>query len=252
MLESQRKVHEIAGFIASYIAQQGLRPGARLPSELDLAKICGISRATLRGAMIVLELRGDVEIRDGAGAFVREPATSISLSLSASPGPFEILRARMVIESGAAADAALKASGEDVRKLRAKLNQIKSLVQAKSDIHPADREFHVLICNASRNAVLANVVDGLWAAMFASANFQLNQRARIGNQQATVLIDYEDIVTAIVQRNPQQARVAMKHHLQHLQDHLSHADDSVPVKNLPHPAIAAHSTRMPGAVWSTP
>ena len=68
MVKTHRRYQEIAGRISRYIAENNLHPGARLPGEIDLAKVCGVSRPTIREAMIALEIAGELEIRSGSGA----------------------------------------------------------------------------------------------------------------------------------------------------------------------------------------
>ncbi len=52
-------------------------PGERLPSERDLVVRYGVSRPTVREAMICLEARGLIDIQQGSGAYVLGPAASI-------------------------------------------------------------------------------------------------------------------------------------------------------------------------------
>ena len=52
----------VADRIVQLIAQEQIRPGARLPSERDLATKLAVSRASLREALIALELGGVIEV----------------------------------------------------------------------------------------------------------------------------------------------------------------------------------------------
>jgi GntR family transcriptional regulator len=57
-------------------------PGARIPSERDLARQWGVARMTLRSAIEVLIRAGQLERRIGAGTFVVEPPYAKTLGLS--------------------------------------------------------------------------------------------------------------------------------------------------------------------------
>jgi len=221
MIKTHRRYQEVAARISRFVAEKGLGPGARLPGEIELAKICGVSRPTIREAMVALEIAGELEIRSGSGAYVREAVNPMSLVLDSGPGPFELLRARMLIEGEIAADAALYASAGDLTKIEKTLQQMRKLVGSKTNAQISDRQFHVAIGEAARNSVLASIVDGLWAGMFAPMYHRLSQRAGLDKHQAAALIDHEAIFAAIVERNPNEARRAMKRHLQHVEEHLT-------------------------------
>ncbi|HEY4355131.1 MAG TPA: FadR/GntR family transcriptional regulator [Acidobacteriaceae bacterium] len=227
-MKTQRRYQEIAARISRYIAENRLEPGARLPGEIDLAKVCGVSRPTIREAMVALEIAGELEIRSGSGAYVREAVNPMSLVLDSGPGPFELLRARILIEGEIAADAALCASASDLAKIEKTLQEMRKLIQSKTNAHVSDRQFHVSICEAAKNAVLANIVDGLWAGMFAPMYHRLSQRAGLEHHQAEALVDHEQIYAAIAGRNPNEARRAMRLHLRHVEDHLTSDDAAIP------------------------
>jgi len=224
MIKTHRRYQEVAARISRYIAEKGLGPGARLPGEIELAKICGVSRPTIREAMVALEIAGELEIRSGSGAYVREAVNPMSLVLDSGPGPFELLRARMLIEGEIAADAALYASAGDLTKIEKTLQAMRKMVANKQNAQVSDRQFHVAIGEAARNSVLASIVDGLWAGMFAPMYHRLSQRAGLDQHQAAALDDHEAIFAAIVERNPNEARRAMKRHLHHVEEHLTSDD----------------------------
>ena len=73
---TQRLYEQVAGQVTDLVARGEFKPGDRLPPERDLAKLLGVSRPTVREAMIALEIAGLVEVRVGAGAFVTDKAGS--------------------------------------------------------------------------------------------------------------------------------------------------------------------------------
>src|ERR1700749_630984 len=221
MVKTHRRYQEVAARISRYIAEKGLQPGDRLPGEIDLAKVCGVSRPTIREAMISLEIAGELEIRSGSGAYVREAVNPMSLVLDSGPGPFELLRARLLIEGETAADAALYASTGDLNKIEKTLEQMRRMVDGKVNAQVSDRQFHVAIGEAAKNSVLASIINGLWAGMFAPMYHRLSVRAGLDQHQAAALEDHEAIFKAIAARDPNEARRAMRRHLQHVEEHLT-------------------------------
>src|SRR3954464_15426737 len=95
-VETRRLYQQIAAQLSALIASGEFAVGQRLPSERELAAQLGVSRPSLREALIALELEGLVEVRVGAGIWVTAapgagPATPVQQE---GEGPFELLRAR--------------------------------------------------------------------------------------------------------------------------------------------------------------
>src|SRR5579884_3093508 len=57
--------------LRAYVVEAGLTAGQRLPSERELAERLAVSRASVRQAIVALEVQGIVEVRHGEGAFLR-------------------------------------------------------------------------------------------------------------------------------------------------------------------------------------
>lgn len=96
---------QLADLLRRKIATGVLRPGTRLPGELDLAQTYGLARDTVRRATNVLHHEGLVEIRRGRGVFVfdRGEVTEVipppgSVVESRMPSPQE--RARLGMPAG--------------------------------------------------------------------------------------------------------------------------------------------------------
>src|SRR6185369_14686589 len=100
VVENRRLYRQIADQIAALIESGEYGIGERLPPERDLAKQLGVSRPSVREALIALEVEGFVEVRVGSGVYVmgsKSPAHADALP--ADSGPFELIRARWLIEA---------------------------------------------------------------------------------------------------------------------------------------------------------
>src|SRR5512141_848960 len=109
-VESRRLYRQIADQIAALIEKGEYGAGERLPPERDLAKQLGVSRPSVREALIALEVEGYVEVRVGSGVYVLGAPPERGSPLAADSGPFELIRARWIIEAECAALAAKNAT----------------------------------------------------------------------------------------------------------------------------------------------
>src|SRR5213075_491236 len=105
-VENRRLYRQIADQIAALIERGEYGMGQRLPPERDLAKQLGVSRPSVREALIALEVEGFVEVRVGSGVYVtgaRPAGSAAGASAAADSGPFELIKARWMIEGECAA-----------------------------------------------------------------------------------------------------------------------------------------------------
>src|SRR5689334_18325649 len=106
-VDNRRLYRQIADQIAALIENGEYGSGQRLPPERDLARQLGVSRPSVREALIALEVEGYVEVRVGSGVYVLgRPRASAAPKLPADSGPFELIKARWLIEAECAALAA--------------------------------------------------------------------------------------------------------------------------------------------------
>src|SRR6202049_273609 len=104
-VEPRRLYLQIADQVRSLIEAGEFTPGSRLPAERELAKRFGVSRPSLREALIALEVQGYVDVRPGSGIVVTKPNSAKPDGLG-DEGRLEILRARTFIGGGVAAEGA--------------------------------------------------------------------------------------------------------------------------------------------------
>ncbi len=221
---NQRLYQQVADSIRQQIHSGAMPPGSRLPSEKVLAQQLGVSRPTVREAMIALEIAGLVEIRTGSGSYVRNRASTLPPTVDTGPGPIELLNARMIIEGEIAAEAAQKATAEDLDGIAATLHEMESLIARGEHSRAVDQSFHVLIARASGNDVLASIVGELWAGMFSPLFHQFSERTRLVRRQDAALTEHRAIYAALRTRDALGARAAMRQHLMQVQAILTDAE----------------------------
>jgi DNA-binding FadR family transcriptional regulator len=218
-VENRRLYRQIAAQISALIASGEFAVGHRLPSERELAVQLGVSRPSLREAVLALELEGMVEVRVGAGIWVTATAARTGAVASSRPdvaegeGPFELLRARSLIEGEIAAVAARDATAADLAAIRTALGAMERLEQSGQDPAPADREFHLGIAAATRNSVLHAVVQDLWDRGRGTMWTQMEHHFRTPELRAATLADHRAILQALDDHDPREARHAMRAHL---------------------------------------
>ncbi|HVO90704.1 MAG TPA: FadR/GntR family transcriptional regulator [Casimicrobiaceae bacterium] len=212
-VESRRLYRQIADQLATLISKGEFPAGSRLPAERELAVSLGVSRTSVREAIISLEMSGLVEVRVGTGIFVTSPnPLQPRHSGDAGPGPFELLNARKLVEGEIAALAARCAKPEDIATLRESV----ALMEARRDDfatrEAVDRDFHIAIARATGNGSLELVVEGLWQQR-AELWGRLQRHFHTPELARQTLRDHATIVKAIAARDSDGARGALHRHL---------------------------------------
>jgi GntR family transcriptional regulator, hexuronate regulon transcriptional repressor len=209
---SPKLYQRIANSIIKEIRSGKYPPGERLPPERELAEEFGISRPTVREAMIALEIRGIVEVRRGSGIYVVEIAPAENNEPEQDIGPFEVTEARRLFEGESAALAAAIITDEELAKLESLLKILGA--NTTSEIgERADRDFHIAIAEATRNSAIASVVENLWDMRYKSPMcMKMFDRAREAGVQPRH-DDHSEILKALKAHDPQAARAAMRSHL---------------------------------------
>lgn len=199
---SQRVVDELLGAIRT----GRLEPGQRLPSERQLAEDFGVSRASVREGLRILELMETVEIHQGRGAVVastrQRSGQPLRRWLRSHQGEVvELLEVREALESAAAALAASREADE--------IHPVLEATDELDVIVNADVEFHRGVADRSGNEVLAGLVDELNGVLEASryAMFAIPGRRERSHR------DHLSIARAINGRKPAEAAAVMRRHI---------------------------------------
>lgn len=215
VIETQRLYQQVAHQLRELIRSGEYRPGNRLPPERDLARQLGISRPTVREAMIALEIQGLIEIRVGSGIFVL-PAPSAASPEDPGPSPHEVLGARRLVEAEIAAAAAAHARPDQLCAIQAALDDMAQDIAAGGHGLAGDRQFHVQIAAATGNSVLVGLVESLWDGRESLIFTLLGVHTQLLQAKAMTLADHRRIFGCISRRDPEAARSAMAEHLDHV------------------------------------
>jgi GntR family transcriptional regulator, transcriptional repressor for pyruvate dehydrogenase complex len=202
----------IAERLLSHIVQSDLGPGDKLPGERDLAARLGVSRTTVRQALVALRTQGVIEVRHGGGSFLAalDPSSpAVARVLSRRRRLPAVLEARRALEVPIASLAAQRRTDDDLAALSRGLDRMRADVAAGGLGIDGDRDFHAAVTAAAHNPVLAELMDQLDAAIAETRTESLSQDGRPPRS----LADHERIAAAIEDGDPAGAAAAMSTHL---------------------------------------
>ncbi|OZI39475.1 GntR family transcriptional regulator [Bordetella genomosp. 1] len=208
---------EIAQQIREKIVSQAFEPGQRLPTEQELAQRFGVSRNVVREAIARLKLSGYIETRRGVGSFVAADPGLHAFELL----PADLLRAdalehvyqlRVEIEAGAAALAAQHRTEAQIDQLRDALRQVD---EASGDWRQGAAralDFHMAVCQASNNPYFVRLLS-LFGRAIGDAVRTLRYCSTGTDRVTQIEQEHHRIFDAIVARDSEAARAAMREHL---------------------------------------
>jgi GntR family transcriptional repressor for pyruvate dehydrogenase complex len=211
---------EIVSQVKQLIAKGELKPGDRIPSERELATMLGVSRPSVREAIMVLEAMGFVESRQGGGTYVKaltEASIMNPLAKLVEKRDPALLRSlaevRMGLESWSAYLAAQRATDSDIAEIR-RLYKIMEKQAAKGGWSPdVDAEFHYAITAASHNSLQMHVLDSIHSLFHATIQVALMEFYQQEGHVQLLLTHHHDIMEAIAAHDPELARKKMMEHL---------------------------------------
>lgn len=214
---------EAVSRLRAYVAEKGLKPGARLPAERELTDQLGMTRNTLRKALESLEREGAIWRHVGKGTFISQQADNRELSGAMLTGnllnevsqqitPFRMMRARFTIEPAIAKEAAINASGGALSHMMAAIERMRAASSWQA-YEIQDDSFHRAIAEASDNLLLLALFDQLNLVRRAVAWGNVKRQSTKPPADHSSFLEHESIAEAICARDPRAAYEAMSNHL---------------------------------------
>jgi len=236
VLDSIRKVKRTAK-LTEVIVQQirdlidcgKMLPGARLPTENELAEAFGVGRSSVREALQVLEHVGLVQTRHGVGRFLSPNAGLLNSGLSwvralqAAPAMC-LLEARELVEDYTTRLAAQRAEEADIAELEALLGQMRcSAPKSLDEYFEAEIRFHLRLAQACQNPVLADLTAMLFDGVHAEAEQFMRTTPRSVEDTLEV---FGALLCAVKRGDGESAAQAMARHLQLIRRILAEPEES--------------------------
>ncbi len=234
----QRKKHRtlaqgVVEHITASIHGGALKPGDKLPTESAIMEQYGVSRTVVREALSHLQAGGWVQTRHGIGTFVIERAAA-PLGINAESiitvlDVLAMLELRISMEAEAAWLAASRRSEAQVVELGKILDAMRRSVARGSPAVEADVQFHLLIAQATGNRYFVEILSQLGTTIIPRA--RVNMPRIVHDNPAAylqrVIHEHEDIYNAILRRDPEAARAAMRTHLSNSRERLREAQQQL-------------------------
>lgn len=228
----RRNYLHIADMLRQAIGTMDIDPSGRLPSERELALQLGVSRPSLREALIVLELRQEIEIRMGSGIYLTRPAEPRAAADASAPrddtldpllqklgdSPHDVNQMRLFLESGIAAHAARFISAAQLKQLKKSVADMRAALARKNRIAvkiiaDADRLFHTTLASCTDNDLLIQTLEYLFDQRYTPVAEAMHKHYEDPRSWEFAVEEHQEIYDAIAARDPLQAQAAMQRHL---------------------------------------
>ena len=207
------------GLYRRIVVEKGIRPGEKLPNEVELAGALGVSRATLREAIRTLTAQGVLEVRRGKGTFVSAAVEEMDdfgfSALERVRGQLrDLFELRSIFEPRAAELACRRASDEELADILARGEEVERCIRAGEDRTAADRAFHAAIVRGAHNEFLVRLLPLIDQAVSAAlkAGEHQEQLAEDTCRDHALLMEF------FRKRDGEGAGYAMAIHMRHSMD----------------------------------
>ncbi|SBV97278.1 putative HTH-type transcriptional regulator LutR [uncultured delta proteobacterium] len=224
------KIYEVViSQLKDQIASGLLRPGDMLPPEKTISEEMGVSRASVREALKVLEFMGFLESKPSEGTKIAqfhpdlllEKLHTVSLSQSSSL-LLDLIELREVLEPKIAATAATRGTEEELQDIARIVGFGQGLADEVSR-EEADAQFHLAIAKASHNVFFVRLVESVLSMLVEIRSRSLSR----DRDRSAIAHEHSAIVESLLQRDAQAASTAMKKHLQHIRRSVNQKRDDI-------------------------
>jgi DNA-binding FadR family transcriptional regulator len=206
--------------IKRYIIDHHLKPGDAMPAESELARRLGISRASLREGMKVLQTLGVIETRHGSGTFVgtyslttlREGLTfrirvEQQQGVPVTQDMLDLLDLRQTLECALMLRLAAERTDSQLTHLRELCDRMDTAADRGDAYKQVDWAFHRALYEPLGNALTLQFIEALFE-VFQEVREEVAPRDRL----IEIAIQHREIVDALARGDGPAAAGAMRRH----------------------------------------
>ncbi len=204
---------QVADGLLEHISMNGLKPGDRLGTEMEMAEQQQVSRGTIREAIKILVSQDILEVRQGSGTFISDGKGNVGdpLGLKRIPEQFRLTwdlhQIRMLLEPDIAYMAAMNITEEQLLELEKICEEMERLSCLKQERRHVDVEFHVYLAKTCGNLVMPKLIPIIRQGV--DLFIKYTHREAVPETEAR----HRDILEALKARNPMWAKDMMLMHL---------------------------------------
>ena len=225
-IESEKLSNAVVRQIEELILRGILRPGERLPAERELAERLNVSRPSLREAIGLLQEKGLLSAKPGAGVYVADVLGSafspalVQLFARHDEAVFDYLSFRRDLEGLAAERATQLATETDLQVVQAVIDKMQAAQNKRNPEEEAllDAEFHMSIIEASHNVVMLHMMRSMYELLRNGVFYNRQVMFRQRTTRSLLLDQHKTINAALQTRDGTKARQAVEEHLDYIED----------------------------------
>lgn len=223
-LKSRKLYIQVYEELKDYILQNQLKPGDKLPTEMEMCGLLGVSRNVLREAIKSLEISGIVSSKPGVGIIIQEFNTDFlfqsliyHLAWNSESLLTQTLAVRRTLELGFIEDSFSTLGEREIALLEQQVEVMRrsygirkkegsNMMVFGPEFYEADAAFHKVLYSKAENKILTSVIDAVW-----SCDKYYKQRTQSIYVENTVK-KHEDIVKALKEHSINGYKAAMHYH----------------------------------------
>lgn len=205
--------------------------GEKLPSERKVAEEMGVSRPSVREAYSALRIAGIIETRSGDGTYINNSVNYATLGSQAlrilreHEDPYEIWKAREVIETGLASLVTENVASEEIEEMEETFNRMQSALEEEDydEFFSADHDLHLTLGKAAHNQYLEDTISSLVNVMQQELWQKMNLQYYLKEEENAKesLEMHRSIFRNLKKRNPSGLESALTNHFGALRKHIS-------------------------------